>query len=93
MLSARKQLLANAERIAIISSGACVMIAVPCSADESFFKLGPPVVLIAFGAMFYLAFLIAGLTTELNVALGKVKSSFFLLSAIDCVGFAHAWDF
>ncbi|MFM9835759.1 MAG: hypothetical protein ACKVOA_06625 [Methylophilaceae bacterium] len=75
VLSARKQQLAIAERIAIVAAVACIVIALLCSTDEHLSQFSLTVVLIALGAMFYLALLIAGLTTELNSALGKVSST------------------
>lgn len=75
MLSAKKRQLATAERIGIVAATACILVALLCSVEESFSKLALPVVLIAFGAVFYLALLTAGLTTELNSVLGKLPST------------------
>jgi hypothetical protein len=74
VLSAKKQQLAIAERFAICASAACIIVVLLSLIDESISKLALPVILLALGAMFYLALLIAGLTTELNMALGKVSS-------------------
>jgi uncharacterized membrane protein len=75
VLSAKKQQLAIAERFAICASASCIIVALLSLIDESFSKIALPVVLLAFGGMFYLALLITGLTTELNKALGRVSST------------------
>ena len=75
MLSEKKTQLAIAERIAVCVSSACIMVALLCLVDNSFSIVALPVVLVAMGTMFYLALLIAGLTTELTKALGKFPSS------------------
>ena len=75
MLSARKLQLVIAERVAIGAAAACITSALLCLLDDSFSKLVLPVVLLAMATMFYLALLIAGLTSELSRALGKFPSS------------------
>jgi hypothetical protein len=74
MLSARKRQLAIAERVAIWVATACILSALLNLLDDSFSTLSLPVVLIAMGAMFYLAFLIAWLMSELSRALGRFPS-------------------
>ncbi len=75
MLSARKHQLAIAERVTIGAAAACITSALLCLLDDSFSRFSLPVVLLAMATMFYLALLIAGLTSELFKALGKFPSS------------------
>ena len=75
MLSAKKQQLAIAVRFAICISMACIIVAIYSSTNECYSKLALPVVHLALGTMFYLALLIAGLTTELHRSLGKAPST------------------
>lgn len=75
MLSQKKRQLAIAEQFGVCAAMACIIVALLCLTDSAFSKIALPVVLFAMGTMFYLALLIAGLTTELAKALGKFPSS------------------
>lgn len=74
MLSANKSRLARAERIAIGGVLACCIVALLPWVHDVLPILGLPVVLGAMAVIFYLALLIAGLTAEVNRALGKWPS-------------------
>jgi hypothetical protein len=74
VLSTKKRQLAMAERLAGCAIGACVIVTIACGVDGALAKFMMPIILFAIGTMFYLAVLIAGLTTELNRALGKWPS-------------------
>jgi hypothetical protein len=74
-ISAQKNQLIIAERIAILAAGACAAGFAFCWFERSFAHFVMPAVFVTFAVVFYLALLIAGLMSELSSCLGKTTAT------------------